>query len=146
MNKEKSCFCLRACGQRKCCLLMFVLDLEETEVSCCKVLKPKTGTGLGRGGGAVFLHLPAPVPAPGSRGQVSSGQRGTPPPSARCSPAPPGVSPASGLLTTVRLETGLVLRPRRSWERATPCQKPAVQNVPRAWPLVLGRELSFNED
>lgn len=146
MNKEKSCFCLRACGQRKCCLLMFVQDLEETEVSCCKVLKPKTGTGLGRGGGGGVLTPASPCAS--SRQQRPGelwAERKHPPP-ARCSPAPPGVSPASGLLTTVRLETGLVLRPRRSWERATPCQKPAVQNVPRAWPLVLGRELSFNED
>lgn len=60
MNKEKSCFCLRACGQRKCCLLMFVQDLEETEVSCCKVLKPKTRTGLGRGGGGGVLTPASP--------------------------------------------------------------------------------------
>ena len=128
LNKEESCSCLGAYGQRKCCFLMFVQNLEGITISCFKIKaqKPNKGRDVG-------VRTPAGLgQLPGGLGQGGS------------APSPPGGSPASprgasafGLLTTDRLEA-----PGES----QPPLRTAVQNFPWLWPRVSGRELSFNQE
>ena len=49
LNKEESCFCPGAYGQRKCCFLMFVQNLEGIAISCFKIKAqtPNKGRNVG---------------------------------------------------------------------------------------------------
>lgn len=81
LNKEESCFCLRAYGQRKCCVLMFVQNLEGTELSCFKIKAQKpTKTGMWDILTPAGLRVSSQLREVAAPGQVGSGSRGDAPP------------------------------------------------------------------
>lgn len=140
LNKEESCFCLRAYGQRKCCVLMFVQNLEGTELSCFKIKAQKpTKTGMWDILTPAGLHVSSQLREVAAPGQVGSGSRG-----GRASHS----LPATHVLPPV-CALPLASSPQQGWqpqERATAHQRPAVQNLPWRWPRVSGREIPFSEE
>ena len=86
LNKEESCFCLRAYGQRKCCIVMFVQNLEGTELSCFKIKAQKPNKDWNVGHSYTCWPL-CQLPAVGGRCSRPGGLQGQ-------EEAPPTLSPA----------------------------------------------------
>lgn len=128
LNKEESCFCLGACGQRKCCFLMFVQNLEGIAIFSFKIKaqKPNKGRNVG-------VRTPAGLCVSSQEG---SGREEVPLPL-------PGVHL---LLQVVPClwppHHGQAGDPRRESTASKGC----FQNFPWVWPQVSGREISFNQE
>lgn len=139
LNKEESCLCLRAYGQRKCCVLMFVQNLEGTELSCFKIKaqKPNKDRNVGH---SYTCWPPCQLPAAGGRCAGPGGLREQGGRASHSLPATHVLPPVCPL--------PLASSPQQGWrpqETATAHQRPAVQNLPWRWPRVSGREIPFSE-